>query len=316
MNLRLWTMILAIVTEISVVSSKKVPQTKKTNLASTNKNKLGYPSSKKIINQVWMKIKRLLQAIYDKIFWTIAEFFDGKRLYTWKLFGKSIRIVMPRMPRNETEMKKQLAKIEKLIYQNPTNRCLTAIYINIAIFVIGYGVLFPYNTYCYFRYQQARIAEENRQSVIFRPNHSSVHLNSSRNLSADTSRRTITASKKVPISLSLSPTETILEEEEMIRSEAVKGSRTKKSSADDSNEEIKLNDVKLSFKQGLSMNDTISMERINELEEGLLNLPELIDDSDETLSTSLIRNRVQRIRRTTDEESKQLNSFDDSKEEN
>ncbi|MCP9257425.1 hypothetical protein DINM_000667 [Dirofilaria immitis] len=313
-----------------------------------------------------MKIKRLLQAIYDKIFWTIAEFFDGKRLYTWKLFGKSIRIVMPRMPRNETEMKKQLAKIEKLIYQNPTNRCLTAIYINIAIFVIGYGVLFPYNTYCYFRYQQARIAEENRQSVIFRPNHSSVHLNSSRNLSADTSRRTITASKKVPISLSLSPTETILEEEEMIRSEAVKGSRTKnhqltilmkKSNCKlfiisgkhisfirlgqsyitdmsqaskgpsikicemsniliNSSMAAKMNDVKLSFKQGLSMNDTISMERINELEEGLLNLPELIDDSDETLSTSLIRNRVQRIRRTTDEESKQLNSFDDSKEEN
>ncbi|EJW71324.1 hypothetical protein WUBG_17770, partial [Wuchereria bancrofti] len=54
------------------------------------------------------------------------------RSYTWKLFGKTIRIVMPRMPRSEKEVKKQLATIQKLIRENPIDRCLIVICVNIA----------------------------------------------------------------------------------------------------------------------------------------------------------------------------------------
>ncbi|VDM09717.1 unnamed protein product [Wuchereria bancrofti] len=148
---------------------------------STDKNKPRQSSSKGIINQIWIKIKRLVEEVHNKTFWATAGFFDGKRSYTWKLFGKTIRIVMPRMPRSEKEVKKQLATIQKLIRENPIDRCLIVICVNIAIFVIGYTVLFTYNIYCYFRCQRAWMAEVNSQR-IFQSNHSIVGSNLPRNL--------------------------------------------------------------------------------------------------------------------------------------
>ncbi|VDK68254.1 unnamed protein product [Onchocerca ochengi] len=117
MNLWLWAMILTTVSEIAVVSLKKAPQTKKENFVSAKSNRPRSPSSKEIIDQVWTKIKRIVKMVYDKIFWAIAEFFDGKRSYT---------------PRSGKEIQKQLAATEKLIRHNPMDRCRVAIYINIA----------------------------------------------------------------------------------------------------------------------------------------------------------------------------------------
>ncbi|VIO88664.1 Uncharacterized protein BM_BM384 [Brugia malayi] len=128
MNLWLLTIILAIAAEIITVSSKKALQTKKEDFNSTDKNKPKQSSSKGIINQIWIKVKRLVEEVYNKTFWATAGFFDGKHSYTWKLFGKTIRIVMPR---SEKEIKKQLATIQKLIRENPTERCLIVICVNI-----------------------------------------------------------------------------------------------------------------------------------------------------------------------------------------
>ncbi|VDM98146.1 unnamed protein product [Onchocerca ochengi] len=95
----------------------------------------------------------------------------------------------------------------------------------------------------------------------------------------------MTTTMQTPVSLSISPAETILEEEKMIKDETVKESTTKKSSVGDSNEKIELINPELSIKEGLSVIATTSLEKIKELEEGLLNVPELLDDSDEMLST-------------------------------
>ncbi|EFO26123.1 hypothetical protein LOAG_02357 [Loa loa] len=48
-------------------------------------------------------------------------------------------------------------------------------------------------------------------------------------------------------------------------------------------------DAEISQKRELSMTDSVTpLERISELEEGLLGVPELLDDSDELSSASLI----------------------------
>ncbi|VDP20290.1 unnamed protein product [Onchocerca flexuosa] len=75
-------------------------------------NKPRHPSSEGTIDQVWTKIKRIVEMVYDKIFGAIAEFFDDQRSNTWKLFGKTNYTVMP-------------------LSRNPIDRCRVAIYINI-----------------------------------------------------------------------------------------------------------------------------------------------------------------------------------------
>ncbi|CAG9531527.1 unnamed protein product [Cercopithifilaria johnstoni] len=125
---------------------------------------------------------------------------------------------MPRMPRSGKEVRKQLVIIEELI-QNPTNRCLAVIYVNIAIFVIGYIILFTYNIYCYFRYRRAWAAEANGHA-IFKLNHPIADSNSPQNLQYTVRKAAIAAAKRDFVKLSVSLTETILEEEEMIKGEA------------------------------------------------------------------------------------------------
>nr|CDP94092.1 Bm384, isoform b [Brugia malayi] len=257
MNLWLLTIILAIAAEIITVSSKKALQTKKEDFNSTDKNKPKQSSSKGIINQIWIKVKRLVEEVYNKTFWATAGFFDGKHSYTWKLFGKTIRIVMPR---SEKEIKKQLATIQKLIRENPTERCLIVICVNIVIFVISYTILFNYNIYCYFRCRRAWMAEVNDQR-IFQSNHLIVGSNLPRNLSSS----------------------------------------------------IRKVGAGISHKQELSaIIGLTSLVWVNKLEEGLLNVPELQDKSDEASSASLMRHHIQQA---IDNESKQILTLDESNEE-
>ncbi|VDN81199.1 unnamed protein product [Brugia pahangi] len=305
MNLWLLTIILAIAAEIITVSSKKALQTKKEDFNrlkkcllklnfSTDKNESKQSSSKGIINQIWIKVKRLVEEVYNKTFWATAGFFDGKHSYTWKLFGKTIRVVMPR---SEEEVKKQLAAIQKLIRENPTDRCLIVICVNIVIFVISYTILFNYNICCYFRCRRAWMAEVNDQR-IFQSSHSIVGSNLPRNLSSAIRNVAIGVVKDASIKLSANPIETILEQgKEMITNKG----------------KIYRVGAGISHKQELSaIIGLTSLDWVNKLEEGLLNVPELQNKGDEGSSASLMRHHIQQA---IDNESKQILTLDESNEE-
>ncbi|EFO26122.2 hypothetical protein LOAG_02356 [Loa loa] len=141
---------------------------------------------------------------------------------------------MPRMPRTGKEIQEQLITIKKFIPQNPADRCLTAIYMNIAVFIIGYTILFTYNIYCYFRYRRGWAAEANGQ-MIFKLNHSTDDLNLPRKLSSAIRNVAIIAPRQASIRSPISPMKTILEKGEMIRDKAVEKSTAKRLSINGSN---------------------------------------------------------------------------------
>ncbi|EJW79402.1 hypothetical protein WUBG_09690 [Wuchereria bancrofti] len=58
------------------------------------------------------------------------EAVDGERTLQNRSLQRHWR--QPRMPRSEKEVKKQLATIQKLIRENPIDRCLIVICVNIA----------------------------------------------------------------------------------------------------------------------------------------------------------------------------------------
>uniref|UniRef100_A0A915PYL6 Uncharacterized protein n=1 Tax=Setaria digitata TaxID=48799 RepID=A0A915PYL6_9BILA len=279
-------MVLVIVTEITAMPSKKTAQIKIKKLISANNTKPRCSPSKEIIDQVWAKVKWLAETAYNKTFWTIAEFFDGKRSYTFKLFGKNIAIVIPRMPRSRKEAKRHLDAIQKAIRQNSSARCLVAIYLNIAIFVIGYAILFTYNIHCYFRCRQVWAAEDDRKPIFISDHYSIADSKSPRNPPSTVRKLGISNTPKFLVS----PPETILDE--TVRSQIMGENALKKSSIDGSNRELALesgNDSllnaeqldseisshhstvrKLSHEGGLSVIKTTleTLERNRELEEG------------------------------------------------
>ncbi|VDM96964.1 unnamed protein product [Thelazia callipaeda] len=162
-------LILTIISEIIAVPSRKSALETKRQNSGRRKNKLqGITFWKSEASQIVLNLKRKIQEAYDKVFWKVAGFFDGKQSYTWKVFGKSIRIVIPRMPRSWKEFKGRLASIERVIRDNSRIRYLAAIYANIAVFVITYIIIFIYNIHCYFRYRQVWAANKNDE-LIFKP---------------------------------------------------------------------------------------------------------------------------------------------------
>ncbi|VDM09718.1 unnamed protein product [Wuchereria bancrofti] len=77
--------------------------------------------------------------------------------------------------------------------------------------------------------------------------------------------------------------------------------------------EIELVGAEISHKQELSViSGATSLDLVSKLEEGSLNVPELLDDSDEASSASLMRHHIQQA---IDDEPKRILTSDESSKE-
>lgn len=245
--MKLWflTLLLFIVIEITALSSitsniQRQYRNEKMDRKFSHKSKQNWKQTNKIsssqgrIGQIWLKMKRLVESLYSNVFQALNRFFDGRRTYTWKLFGKRIQIIMPRMPRSYKEARKRAIAFQKAIRSNPVGRCLAAIYVNIAVFTITYAVLFLYNIHCYFCYRRAQVAARDG-GAVFKQNHVTVGSNLARNLPSAIKKVTMSAARRLRTNTSESPTGTILQEDEEVAEKAEVNNAMKQKRLDETN---------------------------------------------------------------------------------